>query len=115
MALTIVLLILRIMPPRPRWRSLFRQPGMIACLTLVVQWLLKDSFMLLSTVLSTNRYVSVSSYFMGPLYSGQGVILTWGAMALARIWRPEPSWIDRAGRGIGLLFIFIYITIHFVH
>jgi hypothetical protein len=29
----------------------------------------------------------------------------WAALALSRRWRPEPSWIDRAGIGLGVLWI----------
>ncbi len=36
---------------------------------------------------------------------GFGVVAVWGTMALARRWRPEPGWIDRAGRVIGWLWI----------
>jgi predicted transporter len=33
------------------------------------------------------------------------VVATWSMMALDRRWRPEPSWIDRTGRLIGIYWI----------
>jgi hypothetical protein len=33
------------------------------------------------------------------------VVASWVALALARRWRPEPSWVDRAGRALGAYWI----------
>ncbi len=37
-----------------------------------------------------------------PEYKGASVIpITWLLLVLGRRWRPEPGWIDRAGRLLG--------------
>lgn len=36
---------------------------------------------------------------------GAAVAGAWLALALAGVWRPEPGWIDRSGRLVGLALI----------
>ncbi len=41
------------------------------------------------------------------------VVLAWVVLAASRQWQAEPSWIDRAGRALGVLWIAtipIYLT-----
>jgi hypothetical protein len=41
-----------------------------------------------------------------------GVAGAWLALALAGWWRPEPSWVDRLGRALGLGWLFANLIIH---
>ncbi len=44
---------------------------------------------------------------------GFAVIASWVALALARRWRSERGWIDRAGRAVGLLWIvLLFLRFH---
>ncbi len=108
LACPVALLISRAIPPRPRARALFRQPGTMACLSVVCMWML-DVVISSMQLFSSTLDLTISFYFNTVLYSGHTVVLTWGVMALARIWRPEATWIDRAGRGLGIMLIILWI------
>jgi hypothetical protein len=99
-------------------RRLVLQPGAAACGA--------ASFVL---VIRVAHYLAVrSAYREGafwPIFSGKDHVLgdelcswvfpwglylctitaVWGLLGLSRRWRAEPSWIDRAGRSIGILWI----------
>jgi hypothetical protein len=45
-------------------------------------------------------------------YVAAAVAGAWFVLALAGWWRPEPSWIDRAGRVVGFLWIVPYLVYH---
>jgi hypothetical protein len=45
-------------------------------------------------------------------YVATAVAGAWFVLLLAGWWRPEPSWIDRAGRVIGILWIVPYLLYH---
>jgi hypothetical protein len=42
------------------------------------------------------------------------VVGSWLALAISRRWRPERSWIDRAGRILGLYWAFLFVTQHVI-
>lgn len=114
---SLALWILRLRRPRPRLRRLFRQPGMAA--TTVV---------LLSVVLLLFRFLALCAvaFLEDPnlfARAGEGLTLdvlfvfskqytselcdallaVWLVLWLAGAWRSERSWIDRAGRTLGVL------------
>jgi hypothetical protein len=43
------------------------------------------------------------------------VIVAWATLGLTGRWRPEPSWLDRAGRAIGLFVTISAIVIIGLH
>jgi hypothetical protein len=40
---------------------------------------------------------------------GAAVLGSWAALALGRRWRAEPSWVDRLGRCLGLIWIGLFL------
>jgi hypothetical protein len=127
---TLALVALRLRGPRPPRRRLFAPPGVSACVvaSAVV------GFGAISTVLSC-----IVNFFRAPLPRtfvelaedgafrqmfwaihamvddsvGFAVAAWWIAMALAHRWRPERSWIDRAGRVVGVLWIvLLFLRLH---
>lgn len=120
---TFALLILRMRPPRPRRRQLFRQPGMVACLSaalaiagqclpLAAAWALKfadDSQALGSRRALAKRWMLIlnSGFEQGFIfwYPGLVVLVGWLTLCLSGRWRPEASMIDRAGRFVGVVWI----------
>jgi hypothetical protein len=106
------ILALRAIPPRPRARRLFRQPGTVACLVTVF-----DRLILLVRVSRDyalhHRPFPVQLFIITALRSGLLVAEAWAVLALARAWRPEASWVDRAGRAYGVLMIGIWALLFF--
>jgi len=106
--LTPALFILRLRRPRPRWRRLARQPGMVACCvaTLILIFGILHIIPINPSLL---RSLPVSPrgsiFFRGD--AGFGVAGAWLILALGGCWRPEPRWIDRFGRALGLAWIIV--------
>lgn len=93
--LSFALPLLRLVRPRPAWGPLLAQPGWSACLAAglalpAATW----------TEQITHESISVS-------YVAAAVGLGWLVQALARRWRPEPSWVDRTGRALGACWLVI--------
>jgi hypothetical protein len=84
---------LRLVPPRPPWGTLFRQPGWWACLGSILGVLLGYA----DEALFENPVPSI----IVPATVG----LAWLVLAVSRKWQGERSWIDRTGRLVGLLWI----------
>jgi hypothetical protein len=108
-SLSLALWVLRLRQPRPNWRRVFRQPGMVACTATVTE----TAVFLLKAVLS-EYYVYRSKGFTPPLqgfwiarlpWNGEVVAIAWLVLWLSGSWRPEASWIDRAGRALGVYWI----------
>jgi hypothetical protein len=107
-ALTPAVLILRLRRPRPRWRRLARQPGLVACC--VAMLILIFEILLIVPInaalfRSLPVFPSGSIFFRG--YAGYGVAGGWAIMALGGSWHPEPRWIDRLGRALGFAWIIV--------
>jgi hypothetical protein len=123
------LLVLRARRPRPPRRRLFAPPGLVACAAVMIAMALEALANIVQVVLyamslggSKNvldevGVLNIRQAALGVFSSttiGIVVAAVWGSMALTGRWRPEPSWIDRAGRVIGWLWIaLIPIRIHF--
>jgi hypothetical protein len=109
-----VLLVLRFRRPRPLATEVFRQPGTVACLTLVACTSVSAGLGIVRRVVvawvSLRPRDPVEYYLLNIVYNGHAVALAWLVLALARVWRPEPSWIDRAGRAFGALMILLWIV-----
>jgi hypothetical protein len=115
-ALALSLLAARMVPPRPRWRAVFRQPGTSACLAILAH--------LLAIVLAFTWHLTLASRFNGTPFRpnfntyldanrncGAWVLVAWATLALARAWRPEPSWLDRSGRILGSVAILHWLWV----
>jgi hypothetical protein len=132
MAWTLAILGLRFRRPRDRWSRLVRQPGLVAGLmaALVLAWRLVGFAIMCVRVdgqknlsILTVRHGALSGYWGGwpPPYLlfetdhyldtmatiGVAVASSWILMLASGRWRPERSWIDRAGRALGWFWIAI--------
>jgi hypothetical protein len=94
-AFTPIFFMLRFERPRPPWRALLVQPGVVAGLAMVfgLFWGLGWIHILLP-----DRLDAIS----GPWIAiGGSVAAAWLILALCRRWRAEPGWVDRLGRLLG--------------
>ena len=102
---TVALLLLRLRRPRPRLRRLFRQPGAIACAVVMLAVPLDAPWMVL--IFNTGYWdtYNAANIIVNHVGGGYVVLGGWSTLALSGRWRAEPSWIDRAGRIIGVAWI----------
>jgi hypothetical protein len=95
------LAILRMFPPRPALAVVFRQPGWWAC-----------SGAMTGTALAYAAELIIE--FPAPsVIVPATVMVAWLGLVASRQWKSESSWIDRAGRLIGIFWLMtipIYIT-----
>jgi hypothetical protein len=104
---------LRLRKPRPPLRRIFRQPGMATCTAVLVSTL----FFLaacLGLLLVGGDPVPIGYIFehaeiyLKPVWYaatgrfGEVIAAVWIVLWLSRAWCSEPSWIDRAGRILGI-------------
>lgn len=119
------LLLIRLIGPRPALRRLTVQPGAVALLAVGLAlasrlaglavltarvWLAGPSPGIQGSLWSIPRLslaivdsVHVSSGWARSL--SVAVLVAWSLLALGGRWRPEPSWIDRAGRLLGAYWV----------
>jgi hypothetical protein len=108
MAWTLALIPIRVIGPRPRWRRLARQPGMMAAcaagLALVFQGLMIPLVMLIIPQrLWPNLLELLEAGMPLPLlFIGLAVSTSWMTLLVGRRWRAEASWVDRLGRALGV-------------
>lgn len=105
LCLTLAYLLMRLRQPRPSLKALVWQPGMMACLALF-------GVTAMIAVIETLFHVTENSRapkLMVLLYP-IGILGAWiFASARGRL-RPEPSWIDRLGRGLGIGFALMGVS-----
>jgi hypothetical protein len=106
--------LLRLRKPRPRLRQVFRQPGMAACwatgictLFIIIIYLI-SYFMIIFEL----RRFAFGDYFLFEnaglvlfSFTGWAICAVWTVLWLAGVWRAEHSWIDRAGRVLGVYWV----------
>jgi hypothetical protein len=100
---SLAFVLMRLRRPRPPLGSVLLQPGMVAV-----------EAMLAGVVFGLGLAVSEVAAIYGMLALSSAVLLAWAALALAGWWRPEPGWIDRLGRALGIgwcLLIPIYLAL----
>jgi hypothetical protein len=112
---SLALWLLRLRQPRPRFRRLFRQAGMAATTAILLTALLV-AFKLASVLgvafLGDSAPSAVSGILLFDIlfmYTRScltalcdGVLAVWLVLWLARVGRSEASWLDRAGRALGI-------------
>ena len=116
LALSLALWILRLRKPRPVLRRIFRQPGMAASTAAFMYTI----FVLIGFIVYCLYYLGIHSrmlpdwddpmrimeFWRIPLsWIGNAVALAWMSLWLSGAWRSEASWIDRAGRGLGIYWV----------
>jgi hypothetical protein len=85
---TVILFVIRLLPPRPPLRKLARQPGV---------WASGTATLALALVIWV-------PYFK-PVTIPTAVCVAWLVLALSGGWQSESSWLDRAGRLLGCCWI----------
>jgi hypothetical protein len=116
LAWTVAILVLRLLPPRPSRRHLRRQPGMIASLTVTGTAVLGAAFLGIAILVSSNwaiprfmlwgfraEFHGLPLVFVPAIQTG--LLCSWMTLAVSGRWRAERSWIDRAGRLIGIVWL----------
>jgi len=117
LTLTLTTLALRMRRPRPQREALARQPGVVACCaatvaTAAIFW------PTLIGIIAGVPGITGSRRFWDDLVTGVkaseavgvAVAAAWMTLALVSSWRPEPSWIDRLGRGLGTAWIVLLVA-----
>ncbi len=84
-------LLFRLRRPRPAWGRILRQPGAIACLSVLAATLLVVDLTWLGVSIPT-RFINM----------GGVVTASWFVLLVTRRWRSEPGWVDRLGRAVGV-------------
>jgi hypothetical protein len=121
--LTSAILLLRLRKPRPSFRRICRRPGFAACLAVTLVTVASFLGCFASDLERTTWGDDYTFRFKGMLhyclvYSldsaselpfGSAVAAVWGVMALGRMFRREPGWIDRTGRLLGTSWLVMFI------
>jgi hypothetical protein len=107
--------------PRPPFPAMFTRPGAVACALATLALASEVFWVLVVRVISVSvpgwrdhygvvRPVSVS-YLIAwkQTEAGLAVAGAWLLMAIGRSWQSEPSWLDRAGTGLGVIWIVLYL------
>lgn len=115
---TAAIFFLRLRRPRPNLRRLSRQPGFVACLavvsTLGLFLVIGNAIFLVNwgatgfgTFAPLELLGEVAEFLIIclPLIIQTGVFCAWVTLAVSRRWRSERSWIDRAGRLLGVAWL----------
>jgi hypothetical protein len=110
--LALTLVILARVSPRPHREVLAIRPGFMACLVLLAA---SAPMAILSPMSDLGEMpglpfdiLTVRTIRKVFIVGGIAVASCWFTMAMGRRWAPEPSWIDRLGRIIGLYAISAY-------
>ena len=109
-------LVARLRGPRPRWRRLRLQPGLVAAAASLAV-LLVESALLIGSGWVDGRFRGSGSV-SGALFAanatcllahhaGWAVIVAWLTLGLTGRWRAEASWVDRWGRALGVAWIIV--------
>jgi hypothetical protein len=85
---TLVILGMRLLPPRPSVRELSRQPGLWAC-----------------TGATLGLALIVWVPYFKPVIIPAAVGLAWLTLAASGRWCSESSWLDRTGRALGVCWL----------
>ncbi len=110
------LLLIRFRGPRPRRRRLLGQPGLVAAVAALVVLTL-ESILLVGAAWADGRFQAISVASRATFaangtvllahHAGWAVVVAWLTLALTGRWRSEPSWVDRWGRVLGLIWIVV--------
>jgi hypothetical protein len=106
----------RLRGPRPRRRRLFRQPGFVGAVAALSVLIIESALLIISGVID-GRFRGSNSAALAEFaanavillahHAGWSVAVSWLTLALIGQWRPEPTWVDRWGRALGLTWIFV--------
>ena len=89
---------------------------MVACLASAAAWPVAGAF-----ALGYHRFLRGSPWagwnalnlnfdvYVLSTLGGFAVAVAWATLALTRRWRPDPTWPDRLGRLVGLVWVVIFV------
>ncbi len=104
-ALTVSLVPLRLLRPRPPARRVCREPGFVASVAASSVTLGGLLWSIPAIAATNNTFIDCLSFafspFMAPLYAGWAVAGAWALLFWGGRWKPQPHWLDRAGRIAG--------------
>jgi hypothetical protein len=105
---SLALLSLRLVGPRPRFRRLARQPGLIAGFALLLSLAFSAVPLLIRALVkpAPTIYAEVLGWCILTLPAAT-TLASWMTLAVSGAWRPEPDWVDRFGRTLGVVWIVI--------
>jgi hypothetical protein len=106
----------RMMGPRLRRGRKFSSPGVAACLAVSIGSLpnLCSAWDLIVSYVGPRSLLLVTMLrAVTPLPLAAAVAGTWVVLVFDRRWRPEPSWIDWAGRCLGVYWLLAGLTLPF--
>lgn len=103
-------LVLQLTGPRPPWRRLRRQPGLVACLIVTAVVLAATMIVVMLAACGISQLPSSDDDFLKPFVlggavAGAGVLSSWATMRLYGACRPTTVWTDRLGRLTGMIWI----------
>ena len=106
---TIAVVGIRLRRPRPSFRRLGRQPGLVACLAVILATLIHFSlarYWVLFPGKARPGEVSILLMNLSPPHLiAPAVAVAWMVLAVSGRWRPNPGWIDRLGRSVGFAWL----------
>jgi hypothetical protein len=108
--LTLAMLLLRLLPLRPDFRRLSRQPGFAACSAASIAICIGGGLNYATTTATFVSGFETLGYTWVALFPkgsepGIAIAACWALLALGRQWRSERSWIDRLGRLLGVYWL----------
>jgi hypothetical protein len=114
-SLSVVLLIVRLVPPRPSRPDFFRQPGNWAALAILSHMLYQVLTMSwhekLQPYFSRIPYhPNFNTFLFSNRFAGECIFVSWVTLALTGCWQAERSWMDRVGRVVGVLAILQWVV-----
>ena len=105
---TLALIPIRFISPRPRFRHLACQPGLMASTAtgLAIGFV---GLLIVVPVLVSPRGAATNVLYivmcLVPTFVGLAILASWMTLLAGRRWLAEPSWIDRLGRVAGVFWI----------
>lgn len=100
---------MRLRRPRPRRGRLVSQPGFVACLAVFASMV--PGLIWVATIHHRPGFQRATGFqqawIISVRWADTAVIGAWLALAMSGRWRPERSWIDRAGRVLGLYWVLL--------
>ena len=118
LSITWTLVVLRLLASPPARRRLFYPPGLAACVAVSAASVLSlyhDWDRAYATFGGSQSILSIAALrAVQPLPLAAAVAGTWLVLALDRRWRPEPSWIDRTARCLGVYWLAVGLIMPFV-
>ena len=121
LAFTLAFIPIRLGHPRPDRDELWRQPGWVACVSVVIslmvsvfQQVLSDATVFLRRPNFRPReeldQIFQDTLLRLPFHAVIVIAATWIVLVRGGRWKAEPGWIDRSGRAIGVFWIVINIV-----